>query len=287
MYSNFNELDKLVNIVKIFNGTIYGEYVSNYYINYKTIDKSNLIDFKNINILVDSYNTFKYLLRILYINFEISKNFQYNSKYNSENKYNIFLKYNKGNIITYNLFILNIYYYYNIQNNLINSINNLDCNLLSINKNSLSIINYLHNFNKYFIFDIIYKRVIDKKFSFLQNISDINIINNNINKCISLINNDWTMDDYYLGQNSIIILLWKNISKNNFRIQFTEDDYVNLKTKNKCCICSSNFIDSDIIINTKCNHNFHWICNNDLKGLQNWVTNYSNNCPICRMKDCI
>ena len=33
MNENCYELDKLTNFIKLFNGIIYGEYISNYYIN--------------------------------------------------------------------------------------------------------------------------------------------------------------------------------------------------------------------------------------------------------------
>ena len=93
---------------------------------------------------------------------------------------------------------------------------------------------------------------------------------------------------------------------------------------NKCSICTSDFKNDDLVINTKCNHNFHWDCDyyrdyyseilstennpedndtendtennpeneNDIvsskiSGIKNWITNFSDKCPICRCEYCI
>ena len=34
-----------------------------------------------------------------------------------------------------------------------------------------------------------------------------------------------------------------------------------MNNDNKCSICTTDFENDDLVINTKCNHNFHWDCN--------------------------
>ena len=97
------------------------------------------------------------------------------------------------------------------------------------------------------------------------------------------------MDDYHLKNKSSILFLWKNIDK-NIKTSFKEDDFKKLKEDNFCSICNSDFKDEDLIINTKCNHNFHWDCNsceNNSSGIKNWISKFSNKCPICRCEYCI
>ena len=48
--NNLYELEKLINFIKIFNGIIYGEYISNYYIN-KVLCNNKEYEFSKINIL--------------------------------------------------------------------------------------------------------------------------------------------------------------------------------------------------------------------------------------------
>ena len=137
-------------------------------------------------------------------------------------------------------------------------------------------------------FDNIYNRFINKKFAFIEN-NNINIIEN-IDNAIKLIKDSWIMDDIYINKNSIILFLWKNRFNKNYRTTFNDKDYNNLFENNNCCICSSEFKDDDIVINTKCNHNFHWECsinNNDECGLKYWLEKCSDNCPICRKNHCI
>ena len=97
------------------------------------------------------------------------------------------------------------------------------------------------------------------------------------------------MDDFHLKDKTSIFFLWKNVN-NNIRTSFKDDELKKLKEGNFCSICSSNFKDEDLIINTKCNHNFHWDCNscdNSNSGIKNWISKFSHKCPICRCEYCI
>ena len=108
----------------------------------------------------------------------------------------------------------------------------------------------------------------------------------NLNKCAELINNGWIMDDFYLKEKTSILFLWKN-RNNNIRTSFNDDKLKKLENFNNCIICSSDFKEGDLVINTKCNHNFHWNCDNNISGIKEWISNFSHNCPICRCEYCI
>tara|TARA_Y100000389_G_scaffold70884_1_gene67581 strand:- start:410 stop:1234 length:825 start_codon:yes stop_codon:yes gene_type:complete len=274
MIENCYELDKVINFIKLFNGIVYGEYISNYYINNLLCNNKQNSDFTTINIIFHNKIDLIYFIRILYINFEI-----YN---NNDKDFIIILKSiidNKYYRKIYKLNILNIneYFLYN---------NNIDINLISLNKNSLILLKH-YNKNNVSNFDITFKRIINKKFAFIYEEYNIKNLIKNIEESINLIKNNWIMDDFNLGNNSIVILYWKNIFKNNFRCNLDEKEYDKIKLYDSCCICSCPFKDNDIIINTKCHHNFHWNCNKDLSGLEHWITNFSDNCPVCRTKQCI
>jgi hypothetical protein len=275
------EIDKLINITNSLNGIIYGEFIRTYYINNKLLNLPNN-DMNEICIIYNDFNILTHYIRVLLLNFEL-----YQSANNSF-IYDLILKYYDNGKITFKVLKLNICINNSIITNYIinKNICNLDCNLLSLNINSLYILNYNYQ-NINLSFAIIYNRILNKKFSFLE--IDNNSIINNIEKSIELIKNSWVMDDIYLNKDCIVLLLWKNRVNQNFRLHYTKEEYNVLYSNDNCCICGSDFNDEDIIINTKCNHNFHWKCNvtTDKCGLKYWLEKFSNNCPICRKNYCI
>jgi hypothetical protein len=286
IYSNNNDyianLDKLVNTVGIFNGIIYGDFISQYYFEKNILGNNLNIDFENINIIFYNYNDSISFLRLLKTLFEI-----YNRNCNSQNYFKILLNYNYQNkdyskVKNLNIFLnvnfinLNFYTYY------------LDINLISLQNGGLNLIKYENSENNYIKFSSILNRIINKKFSFIDKNYSYNIFNN-IDICIQLILNGWIMDDYYLKNETSVIFLWKNVN-NNIRTSFKENDLNKLKSGNLCSICSSEFKDNDLVINTKCNHNYHWKCDNcdnNNSGIKNWISKFSHKCPICRCEYCI
>ena len=91
------------------------------------------------------------------------------------------------------------------------------------------------------------------------------------------------MDDNYNENNNMPILFkWKNNNNKNYRLKYNEEDFKKLKSIDKCVICGINFNPNCIVINTTCNHNFHWECGDEGIGLKYWILNHKNNCPICR-----
>jgi len=286
--NSYYELDKLINIIKSFNGKIFGKFVREYYIdliinNYHNINLDDL----DINIIFNCESIIKKFIRVLNQHFELNKNLNIDDK--NINIYYLVLNYENDKEFISKIINLNIigcsnniaYNYY------INKFsNNIDLNYLSLNNNSLFLLdlfpyfNY-NNLNK-LSFNKILNRNSNKKFSFIfksinlnQYINDLDIAYNNVKK-------NFIMDDIYINEISVFFK-WKNVNK-NIRTYYSEHEKNKLKNNIECVICSSKFTSEDIVINTRCNHNFHWKCCNN-SGLKNWITNFKVSCPICRKTD--
>ena len=273
-------LDKLVNTVGIFNGIIYGDFISLYYFKNNILGNDLNLDFENINIIFNNYNDRICFVRLLQNIFEI-----YNCNHDSDNYFKILLNYNYQNNNYSKVKNLNIF------NNVINIdlslyIYYIDVNLISLQNGGLNLINYHNCNNNYVKFNSILNRIINRKFSFIHENYSYDCMFDNINKCIELINSGWIMDDFYLKEKTSILFLWKN-RYSNIRTSYDNNKLKKLEDSNYCSICSSNFEEGDLVINTKCNHNFHWNCDNKKSGIRKWVSKFSHNCPICRCEYCI
>lgn len=297
--TNHFQLDKLFNIIQSFNGNIFGEPIRDYYINYKLLNKNYTdITFDNINIIFHNKNIIKYFIRIISNNYEIYKeNNLIDDKYIKYETYILYYNYladNKYNIkiLKLNIFTNNICIYLK-NNNIYSLTNDLDCNQLATNDKSLFLIMkddslyhnlfYKNNFNN---FNVVFNRVLNKRFSIVKKDFKFNNYINNIDAAYNLLKQDWTMDDYYYN-NICILFNWKNKDSNNYRLKYSKEDYNKLKSNESCIICGSNFTNDCTVINTICNHNFHWYCNKDKHGLKYWVENHNISCPICRLQDFI
>lgn len=294
-----SQLDKLINIIHSLNGNIFGEIIRDY--NIKNIllqdtinDISNI---NNINIIFSNNTIIKYFIRILSFNYEIYKDIE-DVNNNKINTYNLIYNYLQDNKYKIKILKINIFPF-SLSNflkhrNIEKLTYNLDCNQFFMNNNSLYLLcnkNSLYpssfqqlTFNN---FNIHFSRIKNNKFSFTKKNLDFSEYLYNIDQAYSLVNNGWIMDDYHNNKNtSCILLKWKNKDKNNYRCNFNLCKYNQLKTNDSCSICSTNFTDDCIIINTGCNHNFHWYCNNK-HGLKYWIQHHNNSCPICRLSDFI
>jgi hypothetical protein len=225
-----------------------------------------------------------------------------------------FIYYHKNNLF----FFRNIFNYNNNLNN-----NQLTTSYLLLNndndeaRTSPNIINNIviaKNYTK------LINRICNKTFSLVQKNYYIKNHLENINICYNLIIDGYLMDDYTLTEMykfrkkkckkiQSSILYDKNLLKNtigiiffkwsdrellenkNLRNLYKKEDYKKILSQDECIICSNKFKDDDIVINTSCNHNFHWRTdcnlNIDCPGVSNWITNHKYNCPICRFENFI
>ena len=143
--------------------------------------------------------------------------------------------------------------------------------------------NYHNNYDNY---NIIFNRIINKKFAFIKINFNLQYYILFIDEAYNLLKKKWVMDDYYHNNNSILFN-WSKKNDNNYRLNYNEEDYIKLKSNNNCVICGCDFTENCIVINTRCNHNFHWYCNNTTSGLKYWIKHHKNSCPVCRSENFI
>jgi hypothetical protein len=104
-----------------------------------------------------------------------------------------------------------------------------------------------------------------------------------MNKAVYLVNAGWTMDDTLLRRKSWVVARWRDVVSNPSSIRTLDDAaaLANMKSADTCALCLQRFRKSDVVVNTSCNHNFHFVCD-DGQGLQTWLEGQHANCPICR-----
>jgi hypothetical protein len=133
------------------------------------------------------------------------------------------------------------------------------------------------------------ERICNKRFCMIESLSKKatpQAISQTVETAIDLIKNGWTMDNC-LEKKTWIVVRWKDLICNtsNHRLGILDDKKDLINNCNECCLCQEKFLDNDIVINTQCNHNFHWMCNgnSNFSGLKNWVQGQNKLCcPFCR-----
>ena len=99
-----------------------------------------------------------------------------------------------------------------------------------------------------------------------------------IESAIKMVSNDWFMDDFVQKEKSWIVARWANVCNKALEIRQSVD----IKRCDECCLCQEKFKQDDIILNTVCNHNYHWNCGEN-SGLVQWVKVQGKlSCPFCR-----
>lgn len=122
-----------------------------------------------------------------------------------------------------------------------------------------------------------------------------------VDKACKFVTRGWIMDDTLLGDTTWVVGTW-HIMTNGLKMVrkgYNQAAYDKMLSKKECSICNEEFKRTDVVINTKCNHNFHWqeplhgsasqclsrsgnstiVC---CKGLKEWVSRGNITCPICR-----
>lgn len=118
-----------------------------------------------------------------------------------------------------------------------------------------------------------------------------------IDRACKLVTRGWVMDDTLLKKGTWVVGTWQIMSNGLKMVRkgYDKTEYDKMTFMKDCSICNEEFKRTDIVINTKCNHNFHWQeplhesasrsgCNNFVccKGLKEWVSRGNITCPICR-----
>lgn len=129
------------------------------------------------------------------------------------------------------------------------------------------------------------KRIMDGRFALLdysqcRNVGHfIDLIDN----ASELVSKGWFMDDLIFGEATWIVNKWKFIQEapSQCRKSFPKAKQELMTSLNECALCSEHFVDDDMVINTKCNHNFHWH-SDTCRGLSEWMAHGNITCPVCR-----
>lgn len=109
-----------------------------------------------------------------------------------------------------------------------------------------------------------------------------------LNKCHDLVRDGWVMDDAYIGKSSAIINTWKSFTTQGIRTAYTPQEKEVMVSQDQCSLCQETFQADDIVLNTCCNHNFHWVCQSDdratrMSGISSWFhLKRDFACPFCR-----
>lgn len=119
-------------------------------------------------------------------------------------------------------------------------------------------------------------------------------IKNIIDRALRLSMKGWVMDDMLLGEKTWVIAQWSILSNDlkMVRKSYDIEKYNQMSHMTECAICNETFAETDFVINTRCNHNFHWseCCYQSrtnsqsvrCKGLKEWLKRAHITCPICR-----
>lgn len=232
---------------------------------------TNTLEFNNnINeayYLVNFNFNFNYQNLVKLIKLVLDDNIECNSNVICDNYYIIYIKQNNELVLIIHLYNMPIFDYC-----LTFTEPFFDCNLIYRNYTGYNIIYNYHTASNLSYDDII-RRNYNKKFSYIsnnfKNIEDYILEPNNnlatikntqiINKlvyAIKLIKNNWIMDEYILNENSWTINYWKNYKNLINIIKFNNS---NNDLEKKCKICSSEFIEENIVFN-KSNLYVHYNC---------------------------
>lgn len=167
-----------------------------------------------------------------------------------------------------------------------------DVNILTENSHSLYIRNPYNSLNKYSDrLNFVKERIENRLFCSVDDCytKTPEQILGLIERGFRMVMKGWIMDDILLGNKTWVLGQWSilNNQLKMIRKKYDKEKYDKMITMCECSICNEDFKSTDMIINTRCNHNFHW---NDMctsysvkcKGLKEWVKRGNINCPICR-----
>jgi hypothetical protein len=98
----------------------------------------------------------------------------------------------------------------------------------------------------------------------------------------------WMMDDVYCKKSTWVTNRWSDFKSqpHTIRTSYTAHDVDSMLSQDQCSLCQDKFLPDSIVVNTCCNHNFHWKCSeeqNSICGLVTWfVVQEKFPCPYCR-----
>jgi hypothetical protein len=279
MYLLFDErlkslvIDDIITTVKVFDGDLFGSTVRDI-----KIGNQPILKLKDIDIRIDFIYHIPFLksLNLKYIVENILPNKEYNGI--TIHTYKIFPK------ITGLQFAPILIDLVLMTNKIFRiSFLDFDVNLLTENDTGMYLRNVPYSM-KYLSDKINYvkNRILHKTFSFIQidrSVLDLAVI---IEKAFAMTINNWTMDDHLHNTPTWTIGKWSGYVTGCHKKKYSKEKYNKMIACTECSLCQEKFKPNDIVLNTACNHNFHWMCS-ATGGLCMWVKNYQKICcPCCR-----
>jgi hypothetical protein len=102
----------------------------------------------------------------------------------------------------------------------------------------------------------------------------------------AMVQKGWVMDDYYIRNMSWLLNRW-SVYENEIttiRRAHSAKERGAFSEQTVCYLCHERFQPSDVVLNTCCNHNFHWKCQPmGMEGILYWFQlKQEFGCPCCR-----
>jgi hypothetical protein len=171
----------------------------------------------------------------------------------------------------------------------------LDVNLFAENGSSRYIRTDYHILHKFVDrYEHLMQRIKNMKFCVVDfsTCKSMALVRAFVDNTMSMIVNGWTMDDLIWGDETWVVNKWITFQMRpkDIRTKYTIHKIERMLAQDECMLCNEKFSPTDIVINTRCNHNFHWgPCqssddNGAIKcyGLVEWVKQNKITCPCCR-----
>lgn len=288
-------IDNVIVHIKAFDGDVYGGVVRDYSV-------GNIVYIQDINCRLDN-SILNLFMQTLFVYFDVEEiSVEIGGSFTDlRKKIKVMMKDKESNNILYSTTSQRVPYVF-VDIVMMSRMEwmrlpcDFDVNVLAENSHSLYIRVPYNSLNKYtdrlkFVRD----RIQDTTFCALEDSfsKTPEQIIGLVDRALRLIMRGWIMDDTLLGNKTWVLSQW-NVLSNELKMvrkNYDKDKYEQMTCSMECAICNEEFQPTDIVINTKCNHNFHW---NDLcatylpnksvrcKGLKEWVKRGKISCPVCR-----
>lgn len=281
--------NSIIGIIKAFDGDIYGSVIRDFRINKNT-------DISNINCRIDIHliNLFSQTLSVMFDVRELSANIggivALTKRYSLTPKQlysSISDAYQHFPSITVEVAIMTKYEWSRMPCD-------LDVNLFAENSNSRYVRTDYQVLKRFpDRYDFLMDRIQQMRFCTIDFSACKSIIltRSFVDKAISMVSKGWTMDDLIWGDETWVVNKWitYQMRPRDVRVRYKAEKIQRMLEQDECMLCNERFTPTDIVFNTRCNHNFHWgPCynpdDNGLKcrGLVEWVRRDKWSCPCCR-----
>jgi hypothetical protein len=166
-----------------------------------------------------------------------------------------------------------------------------DVDMLATNSNALFVRpNLFLGFNIYpNKIDLLKNRIRERHFSIvaLPAFPSKNIMRL-MHQANQMIIDGWLMDDINCKKSTWVTNRWSDFTSqpHTIRTSYTAHEIDSMLSQDQCSLCHDTFLPESIVVNTCCNHNFHWKCSeeeNSFSGLVTWfIVQEKFPCPYCR-----